>query len=260
MQRDLSGAKTSAVDNEAKTFVLDNVCQLRNGVVTLNNLSMLVEPGALTALIGPSGSGKTTLLRLLNRLDDPTAGSISFQGRPITAYQVRELRRRVAFVFQVPVMFPGTAAENISRPARLQNRSPVPTAIEIADLLDAVELGASFATRDAAQLSGGEMQRVALARALVSRPEVLLLDEPTAALDPEVAERLIGMLARLRSERNLTMVMVTHRLREALHVSDRLILLEGGSVVESGTTAEMQHAPRQQRTREFMMSDTRNSR
>jgi ABC-type methionine transport system ATPase subunit len=259
MQGDPSGGERSFVDSEAQTFVLDNVCQLRNGVLTLNDVSISVAQRTLTALIGPSGSGKTTLLRLLNRLDDPTAGSISFRGRQVTDYSVRELRRRVAFVFQVPVMFPGTVAENIGRPARLLKRSPVPTAIEIAELLDSVELGSTFATRDATQLSGGEKQRVALARALVTHPDVLLLDEPTAALDPEVAERLIGMLGRLRSERNLTMVMVTHRLREALRVSDRLILLEGGSVVESGTTAQMQSAPRLQRTREFMTSDTRNS-
>jgi putative ABC transport system ATP-binding protein len=259
MQRDPNGDERSVVTGQAQTFVLNDVCQLRDGVATLSDVSTSIEEGTLTALIGPSGSGKTTLLRLLNRLDDPSAGSITFQGRPLADYPVRELRRRVAFVFQVPMMFSGTAAENICRPARLLKRSPLPTPVEISNLLDAVELGASFATRDATQLSGGEMQRVALARALVSHPEALLLDEPTAALDPEVAERLIAMLARLRSERNLTMVMVTHRLPEALNVSDRLILLEGGSIVESGTTIDMQRAPQQQRTREFMMSGTRKS-
>jgi putative ABC transport system ATP-binding protein len=235
-------------------FALRNVSQVRRGANVLSSVSVDIGRNTFTALIGPSGSGKTTLLRLLNRLDDPTLGSVSYLDRPIGSYPVRELRRRIAFVFQVPMMFPGTVTDNISRPARLSRQSPVPGPADIGRLLDAVELGASFAARDAAALSGGEQQRVALARALVTTPEVLLLDEPTAALDPEVAERLITMLARIRHEHRLTMVMVTHRLREATKVSDRLMLLEGGAIVECGNTADMMQTPQQARTREFMQS------
>ncbi len=233
-------------------FRLRDVRQERAGTMLLDRLTVDLPRGGFTALIGPSGAGKTSLLRLLNRLDDPVAGSVAFLERPITEYPVRLLRRRVGFVFQAPVMFAGTVRDNLAVAQRLGGSSEGLTAPEVARLLELVELGPAFADRIAVDLSGGEKQRVALARALVTRPEVLLLDEPTAALDPEVADRLMHTLARLRTDAGLTMVMVTHRLGEARGAATYVVMLESGRVVEAGEAARVMEQPAQARTREFL--------
>ncbi|MBX6364306.1 MAG: ATP-binding cassette domain-containing protein, partial [Gemmatimonadetes bacterium] len=204
-----------------------------------------------TALVGPSGAGKTSLLRLLNRLDDPIAGEVYFHGRPIPSYPVRELRRRVGFVFQTPVMFPGTVADNLRVAASIAGEPP-PGDAWIARLLAMVELAPALATRPADALSGGEKQRVALARALATGPEALLLDEPTSALDPEVAERLLATVARINAEQGHTVVMVTHRLAEARQTSTYTVMLEGGRLVEAGETRALFEHPSNPRTRAYL--------
>lgn len=233
-------------------FSLRDVRQERGGKVLLDQLTVDLPRGGFTALIGPSGAGKTSLLRLLNRLDDPVAGSVTFLDRPISAYPVRALRRRVGFVFQTPVMFAGTVRANLALAQRLGGGSDRIDAAEVERLLTLVELDPAFAEAIATDLSGGEKQRVALARALVARPEVLLLDEPTAALDPEVADRLMHTLARLRGTAGLTMIVVTHRLREARGAATYVVMLEAGRVVEAGDARQMMERPAQVRTREFL--------
>jgi putative ABC transport system ATP-binding protein len=228
------------------------VHQERSGKVVLDGLTLDLPRGGFTALIGPSGAGKTSLLRLLNRLDDPTSGSVQFLGQPITALPVRALRRRVGFVFQAPVMFAGTVRANLAVAQRLGGAAEPLADAEVTRLLDLVELDASFADRVAADLSGGEKQRVALARALVTQPEVLLLDEPTAALDPEVADRLVHTLAHLREATGLTMIVVTHRLYEARLAATWIVMLEAGRLVEAGDSAQVMQRPAQSRTREFL--------
>jgi ABC-type methionine transport system ATPase subunit len=158
----------------------------------------------------------------------------------------------VGFVFQAPVMFAGTVRENLAVAHRLGRPAHILAEVEVGRLLDLVELDAAFAGRTAGDLSGGEKQRVALARALVTRPEVLLLDEPTAALDPEVADRLLHTLARLRTGAGITIVMVTHRLREARLAATHVVMLEAGRVVESGDAGQVIDRPVQPRTREFL--------
>jgi putative ABC transport system ATP-binding protein len=249
--------RADKADGDARAgiaFALDRVGHSRGGVAVLSDLTLAIRRCKMTAVIGPSGSGKTSLLRLLNRLEDPVSGSIALFDRDLRAYPVRELRRRVAFVFQSPVMFEGSIADNLLAASRLRKANDTPKTSELDLLLESVDIDPSIKERDARGLSGGEKQRVALARALASRPEVLLLDEPTAALDVESAEHLMTMLARLRTTQRLTMVMVTHRLGEALAVGDDLVLLEGGSIVEAGSVDEMRHAPRAARTRQFMQS------
>ena len=236
-------------------FELTGVTQTRGNRTVLSNLTVNLPDGGLTALIGPSGSGKTSLLRLLNRLDDPVAGEIRFRGQPLNSYEVRSIRRRIGFVFQAPTMFPGSVADNLATAHLLgRNRMEAIAPNRIQDVLRMVELDADFASREARDLSGGEKQRVALARALITEPEVLLLDEPTAALDPEVADRLIHTLCRLRDETGLTIVMVTHRLVEAKLASTYTIMLEAGQVLEAGPTAQLLSTPAHDRTRAYIAS------
>lgn len=234
-------------------FALENVTQERGGRRVLAGVTIALAKGGFTALIGPSGAGKTSLLRLLNRLDDPVSGVVRFLGRPIVDFPVRELRRRVGFVFQTPAMFPGTVADNLAVVPTLGGKAEgAHTSVRTADVLRLAELGADFGDRIAADLSGGEKQRVALARALMTGPEVLLLDEPTAALDPEVAEHLMHTLRQLRESTGLTIVMVTHRLSEARYASTHAVMLEAGRVVEHGPSTQLFSAPVEARTREFI--------
>lgn len=236
----------------APLFVLRGVSQERGGMMILQDLTLEVPRTAITALVGPSGAGKTSLLRLLNRLDDPSDGEVWFDGRPITSYPIGALRRRVGFVFQRPAMFAGTVGDNLRVAVELGGVADAAGAPPVERVLAAVELSAGYAGREAGRLSGGEQQRVSLARALMTRPQVLLLDEPTSALDPEVAERLLATIARLPEEHGVSVVMVTHRLAEARQISTHMTMLEGGRVVESGTTAQLFAAAASDRARAYL--------
>jgi putative ABC transport system ATP-binding protein len=177
----------------------------------VSGFSARIPAEGLTAIVGPSGAGKTTLLRLLNRLDDPDGGAVLLDGVDVRSYDVLALRRRVQFVGQVPVTFPGTVAENLGDAG----------GDEAAALLGRVGLSPTLLTREADRLSVGESQRMCLARALALRPEVLVLDEPTAALDAaskDEVERLVRSLA----DDGLTVVMVTHDQRQA-ELADRVV-------------------------------------
>jgi ABC-type methionine transport system ATPase subunit len=244
------------VSSAGGEFLLRDVVQEKHGARLLDGVSLALPGREVTALIGPSGAGKTTLLRLLDRLDDPVSGTVLFHGRPVTEYPIRDLRCRIGFVFQTPVMFPGTVADNLRVAAELAGPERVPDAGQdgwIGELLRAVELDpATYAERDAGRLSGGEKQRVSIARALATRPEVLLLDEPTSALDPEVAERLMSTVARLNRERGHTTVMVTHRLAEARDFSTHTVMLEAGRVVEAGPTRQLFENASNPRTRAYL--------
>ncbi len=234
-------------------FELRGVWQERGDTTIIEDLTLEIPRTAITALVGPSGAGKTSLLRLLNRLDDPTAGEVLLEGRPITSHPVGALRRRVGFVFQRPAMFSGTVADNLRVAVELggeTDSSRPPLSVE--RVLAGVELSGAYAGREARRLSGGEQQRVALARALMTRPEVLLLDEPTAALDPEVADRLLRSVARLPEEYGVSVVMVTHRLAEAREVSTWTVMLEGGRLVEAGPTERLFGAAASERARAYL--------
>ena len=233
-------------------FELRGVEQQRGTVAVLHDVSLDIPEQQVVSLIGPSGAGKSSLIRLLNRLDDPIAGTITYQGKPLSQYAVRALRRQVGFVFQAPAMLAGTVADNLRIAATLAGRDA--SDATLAASLDAAELDDSFLSREATRLSGGEQQRVSIARALTSGPRVLLLDEPTSALDPEVAERFMRTVSRLNKERDLSIVMVTHRLAEARAFSDYTVMLEAGRIVEHGPSAGLFANPREPRTREYVRS------
>jgi putative ABC transport system ATP-binding protein len=181
----------------------------------LRDLDLAIEPGA-TAILGPSGSGKSTLLRLLNRLADPDAGSVRFHGHDVRGLDPLELRRRAVLVPQLPAPLPGSVADNVRYGPGLHGEEvdPLPP-------LELAGLDASFAERHCARLSVGEQQRVMLARALALDPEVLLLDEPTAALDERAKRGVEETLGRLQC----SAVLVTHERAQAERLAQRMVEL-----------------------------------
>ena len=201
------------------SFELRGVGQERAGRTVLRDVDATIPRHVITVLVGPSGGGKTSLLRLLNRLDDPVRGDILLDGSPIVDYAVSQLRRRVALVFQTPVMFPGTVADNLAVAAELGGgHDGQSDQFDQSDHFDQqanrvmllAELDPSLLERPGGELSVGQQQRVNLARALMTSPEVLLLDEPTSALDPETSRSLMKTIQRLSEDRRLTILAATH--------------------------------------------------
>jgi putative ABC transport system ATP-binding protein len=187
----------------------------------LTDVSLTLDGSGITVLQGPSGSGKSTLLRLLNRLEAPDAGTVRYRGEDLATHDVLAHRREVGMVFQSPVLFPGTIADNL---AVAQPVDPP------AQLLERAGLPASFLEREAGTLSGGEAQRACLARALGTRPRVLLMDEPTSALDHD-ATLVIERLARNLADDGVPIVLVSHNREQAARLGDRVVLLHEGRLV-----------------------------
>lgn len=210
-----------------------------------------IHPGEVLALLGPSGAGKSTLLRLLNFLELPSAGEISFRGQVISGVSPAslEMRRRVTTVFQRPVLLNRSVWDNVRYGLTLRGERNGKA--EVAGALEQVGL-TSFARQQARTLSGGEAQRVALARALVLRPDVLLLDEPTANLDPYNVSLIEQIVQRANREQGATVVMVTHNLHQARRLGTRVGLLLEGAVVEVAPTDRFFDSPTDPRTARFI--------
>jgi ABC-type methionine transport system ATPase subunit len=235
-------------------FTLVGVSQESGGVLILNDVSLEIPEGKLTALIGRSGAGKSSLLRLLNRLDDPVSGTVRYREQPLIEIPVGEHRRRVGFVFQTPVMFPGTVRDNLTVAADIAAVPPDEVERRVNESLVLSEVDRDLLDRHSARLSVGQKQRVNIARALMTRPETLLLDEPAASLDPETAEKLMSTIARLTTERGVTVVAATHRLSEARALSSVVVMLDAGSVVEAGSTVDVFENSSHPRVRSFLES------
>ncbi len=196
----------------------------------INDASFKILSGVLTLITGASGSGKTTLLRLFNRLSEPTSGEIIFDGKNIRDYPVKELRRRIGWVPQVPVRFKGTVEDNLHLPFKYSNPKKY-SGSEISRAVDELKslelLPSELFYRKADDLSVGEAQRMNLMRAIALKPDILLLDEPTSALDPKASDVLLGHIKRIQAERNLTSIMVTHRPAEEVLGQFALSILDG---------------------------------
>jgi putative ABC transport system ATP-binding protein len=224
----------------------------------LDEVSFSAPEGRVFTILGPSGSGKSTLLRAINRLIEPTAGRVLLDGTPTSDLPVQELRRRVGMVFQTAALFEGSVSDNVLYGPRLRQRGAADPTTErelVAVLLARVGLPADFALKPTQELSGGEAQRVSLARALANEPEVLLLDEPTASLDPSASRVVEELLQQLATETDLTYIFVTHNLEQARRIGDTGLLLVDGRVVEQGPLAELLSHSSNETTRRFMAGE-----
>jgi osmoprotectant transport system ATP-binding protein len=211
------------------------------GVRAVDGVSLAVARGELIAIVGGSGSGKTTLLRLANRLIEPDAGAIRIDGGDIRDGDAVAVRRRIGTVFQSGALFPHLdVAANIGITPKLLGWKPAEIAARVDELLALVRLDAAeYRARLPHELSGGQRQRIALARALAARPEIVLMDEPFAALDPLTRDGLGQDYRRLHDTLRLTTVMITHDMLEALGLADRIVVLQWGAVTADGTPSQL---------------------
>ncbi|GMI80428.1 ARABIDOPSIS THALIANA NON-INTRINSIC ABC PROTEIN 3, non-intrinsic ABC protein 3 [Hibiscus trionum] len=200
------------------------------GVPILNGINVGIPKGMIVGIIGPSGSGKSTLLRALNRLWEPPSDTVFLDGRDIVDLDVLGLRRKVGMLFQLPVLFQGTVADNIRYGPNLRGKKL--TDVEVSKLLTLADLDSSFLSKTGGELSVGQAQRVALARTLANEPEVLLLDEPTSALDPISTQNIEDVIVKLKKKRGMTVVMVSHSIKQIQRVADVVCLLVNGEIVE----------------------------
>jgi putative ABC transport system ATP-binding protein len=207
--------------------------------ILVQDANFEVRHGEVLAITGPSGSGKTSLLRLLNRLDEPTTGTVFVEGTDYRNIEPRELRCKLGMVTQRPYLFPGTVAENLRFGPAQRGQALSPEAID--ELLTQVGLK-GYAGRDVANLSGGEAQRVSVARTLANSPLVLLLDEPTSALDDAAKLEVESTIQKVVRDQGLTCVMVTHDLAQASRLAERALLLESGRIVRAGPVEEVLRA------------------
>lgn len=205
----------------------------------MDDVSVQVRAGEVLAVVGPSGSGKSSFLRLLNRLDEPTSGTVFYEDTDYRQIPPRELRRKIGMVTQRPFLFPGSVFQNVSF-GPLQRGEEFSEA-RAEELLTRVGLG-GYGSRDAANLSGGEAQRVSLARALANSPTVLLLDEPTSALDEQAKAEVESLIQDIIRETHLTCIMVTHDTAQAARIASRVMMLEKGRATKIGTIMEVLHA------------------
>lgn len=221
-------------------ITFDKVVKRYGDQVAVDHLSLEIKSGETVILVGPSGCGKTTSLKMINRLIEPTGGTISIDGRDTRTYDVNDLRRSIGYVIQQVGLFPHqTVAENVATVPRLLGWTKQRTQARVEELLDLIALPAKdYARRLPSELSGGERQRVGVARALGADPNILLMDEPFGAIDPIARDRLQNELLRLQQVVRKTIVFVTHDIDEAVKLGDRVALLSRGGVLEQFATPE----------------------
>ncbi|MFN8189904.1 MAG: ATP-binding cassette domain-containing protein [Nocardioidaceae bacterium] len=210
--------------------------RLADGTAIVDEVTFSVSRGEVVAVVGGSGAGKSSLLRLLNRLDEPTAGRVLVEGVDQAETPPGELRRRVGMVLQTPRMFTGTVADNLRWAFRARGEDLDDATVT--SLLERVQLP-GYADREAGSLSGGEAQRVSLARTLANQPRVLLLDEPTSALDEDTKAEVEATLRDVLTDQDVSCLIVTHDEAQARRLATRALRMAGGRVVADGAVAEV---------------------
>ncbi|PMQ00739.1 MAG: glutamine ABC transporter ATP-binding protein [Dictyoglomus sp. NZ13-RE01] len=220
----------------------------------LKGINLEVKKGEVLVLIGPSGGGKSTLLRCINRLEEPTSGEIYIDGTLITdpKVDINKIRQKVGMVFQLFNLFPHlTVLENITlAPIKVKKMKPEEAKEKALELLKRVGL-ADKAKNYPSQLSGGQQQRVAIARALAMDPEVMLFDEPTSSIDPEMTKEVLDVIRELADE-GMTMIIATHEMGFAREVSDWVVFLDQGQIIEEGPPSQIFSSPKEERTINFL--------
>ena len=233
---------------------LHNVSKIFGTNRVLDGVSLSVSAGEVVSLIGPSGSGKSTLLRCINLLETIDEGAVLFDGVDISlpGYDANQVRRRIGIVFQSFNLFPHmTVADNITlAPRKVLGTQKADARQKVLELLSRFNL-ADKADAYPDQLSGGQQQRVAIVRALALQPEVILLDEVTSALDPELVGEVLDVISELKAA-GMTMILATHEMSFARHISDTVCVLDKGSIIERGSPTDIFTNPREERTRQFL--------
>ena len=228
-------------------------------LAVLKQVDLQVNKGDVVAILGPSGSGKTTLLRCMNFLENANGGELNFDGERfllghVSKKDAARLRKKTAFVFQNYNLFRNkTALENVTEGLIIGRKMPKAEAVQIGrQALEKVGLSDREDSYPS-QLSGGQQQRVAIARAIATKPEIIYFDEPTSALDPELTGEVLAVMRTL-AEEGMTMLVVTHEMGFARNVSNKVVFMEHGVVVESGDSYSFFHSPREERTRSFLQT------
>ena len=245
------------MDDPMSILKISDIHKTYGKTEVLKGVSLSVERGEVAAILGPSGSGKTTLLRCINFLEKADSGRMLFDGKEhdlgrIKRAEIAQIRKKTAFVFQDYNLFANkTALGNVTLGLTSARKVPKEQAAETAlRLLDKVGLK-DKADQYPVQLSGGQQQRVAIARALATDPEIIYFDEPTSALDPELIGEVLDVMKDL-AEEGLTMLVVTHEMNFAEHVSDQVIFMSEGQILESGASREFFADPKTERARDFL--------
>lgn len=230
-----------------------NLCQKIGNKDILKNINLRIDAGEVLALIGPTGAGKTTLLRLIDLLDAPSSGKIIFAGSEVAPSRKTRLeaQRRMAFVFQKPVVFKATVYDNVACGLKWRNRDRNEIRQKVEEILKVVGL-AAYQERNARTLSGGEVQRVAIARAVALEPELLLLDEPTANLDPGSTLKIEELIADVIRQHKTTVIMATHDMSQGQRLANKIAVLINGEIHQTGNSGEVFVSPTNREIAEFV--------
>jgi len=220
---------------------IDNIVKTFRDATAVDHVSLTIEPHTICALVGTSGSGKTTLLRMINRLVQPTSGQIRVDGRDVMSVPAYELRRKMGYVIQGHGLFPHwTIARNVATVPSLLGWDKARIDRRVDELLELFQLDpATYRDRMPAQLSGGQRQRVGVARALAAEPNILLMDEPFGALDPVTRGKAQEELRTIQHTFGTTIVLVTHDMEEAIHLGDRIAVMDKGQLLQCASPAEI---------------------
>ena len=251
--------------NKTASIEFVNIHKSYHNNLVLENLNLAVSPGEHVVMIGPSGSGKSTILRLLMTLEKPDSGEILIEGESLwhttrggrtvdaAPAHVRNMRSKVGMVFQHFNLFPHLRVlQNITEaPMRVMAMPRAEAVSRATELLERVGL-ADKSNAWPAELSGGQKQRVAIARALAMQPRIMLFDEITSALDPEIAGQVLELVLELAGQTEMTMLFVTHQMRFARQIADRVLFFDKGKIIETGIPQQVLENPEQPRTREFL--------
>lgn len=224
---------------------IERLTKAYGGVPVVDDVSMIVDAGTITAIVGTSGSGKSTLIRMINRLVEPSSGVVRIDGELNTSLPAHELRRRIGYVIQGNGLFPHrTVAENIATVPRLLGWDKARIARRVEELLHLFQLdAATFAHKYPHQLSGGQQQRIGVARALAAEPSLLLMDEPFGALDPIIRGKAQDDLLDVQRRFGITVIVVTHDMEEAFHLGDRIAVMDHGRILQDARPVEILSRP-----------------
>ncbi len=238
------------IQNLSKTFHSDN-----GDVNALNNINLQINKGEIYGIIGLSGAGKSTLIRTMNRLEEPSSGSITIQETELTTLsskQLRERRQKIGMIFQhFNLLSSRTVAGNIAFPLEVSKQAKVTHLDRVNELLENVGLD-DKAHAYPSQLSGGQKQRVAIARALANNPDILLCDEATSALDPRTTKSILQLIKKINEETGITVVLITHEMNVIREICDRVAIIENGEIIEENVVDEVFRNPQSDTGKEFI--------